>query len=82
MKEKVYEEGSCLFTGEDGIGGVIVEPHRPRLGKGWAHVENVGVRPESSTVLAVRAVVRLGSEGRRVICRKAVSSRYLECSRL
>jgi hypothetical protein len=82
VKQEINEVTPCLCTGEDGIGGVVVKPLHPRLGKGRADIEDVSVGPEGSTVGAVRAVVRLGSEGRRVVCRKAVPSGYLKGGRL
>lgn len=43
MKEKVDEEGTCFFTGEDGIGGVVVEPLCVGSGQSWACVKDMGV---------------------------------------
>jgi hypothetical protein len=80
VKKKIDEGGAIRFTGEDGIGGVVVKPLRPGFGKGRTNIKDVSVGSKRPAVLAVRAVVRLGSEGRRVVRRKAVPSCYLKGS--
>jgi hypothetical protein len=43
VEEEVHEVGACLFTGEDRIGGVVVEPFFPCSSKARAVIEDVGV---------------------------------------
>jgi hypothetical protein len=78
VEEEIHEVRARLFTGEDGIGGVVVKPLLPSSSETWAGVEDVGVRPKTSAVRAVGTVLQLGSEGRRVVCRKAGSRDHLK----
>jgi hypothetical protein len=82
VEEEVHKIRARLLTRENGIGGVVVKPLFLRTSEAGAVIKDVGVGPEAPAVWAVSAVIRLGSEGRRVISREAVSCDHLKCCSL
>jgi hypothetical protein len=43
VKKEVNEAGTGVLRGEDGIGGVVVEPCHTGIRQSWACVKDVGV---------------------------------------
>jgi hypothetical protein len=76
--KEVHKVGSCLFTGKDGIGGVVMKPLFLRTSHAWAVVKDVGVGAEAPTIRAVCAVIGLGPKSRRVVHCRTVTCGNLE----
>jgi hypothetical protein len=82
VEEEFCEVCTCLFTGEDGIGGVIGKPSFPGITELRAVIEDMGVGSKGSTVRAVGAISGICPELRGVVHCEAMPHGDLKSSSL
>jgi hypothetical protein len=77
-EEELHQRVPGFFTGEDGIGGVVVKHVLPKIGKPQARVQDVGMGSKRPTFRACEAVSCPILESSGVVSCEAVTCHNLE----